>query len=453
MRKIIFVYLLMCLLVGTAFAQEVEGSFWDYVEGSESDIHNLNPGNVGIGNLEPFYKLDVGGTVNATEFRLSDGNIILNGGWLSSDGGDEGVYVDNDGYVGIGTSNPTEMLEVNGNVKLNASVFLSGNSIQFTGETGVLIAAPDRGSFGGGMLTLKGGNGVSSEFNGGNVYIYGGASGTGEAGSGSVDGNIILAHNGLDEQGNVGIGTTNPTSRLDISGGNISLNGGWLSFDGGNEGVYVDNEGNVGIGTASPGEKLEVNGNILLYGPGGGFGTDIIKTKFGRTLLISGGEESAGGDLRLKGGENTEYGPGPNVFIYGGSSVSAGDNGNLYLAHTGSAVHGNVGIATTTIPTGYKLAVAGNIIAEEIVVETGWSDFVFEDDYNLKSLNEVENFINTNKHLPEIPSAAEVAENGVSLGEMQSKLLQKVEELTLYMIDLKKENEELKERITGLEKR
>jgi len=80
-----------------------------------------------------------------------------------------------------------------------------------------------------------------------------------------------------------------------------------------------------------------------------------------------------------------------------------------------------------------------------------WSDFVFNEDYHLKPLNEIEEFIKINKHLPEIPSAKEVEANGVALGEMQAKLLQKVEELTLYMIELKKENDTIKKKLAELD--
>ncbi len=110
-----------------------------------------------------------------------------------------------------------------------------------------------------------------------------------------------------------------------------------------------------------------------------------------------------------------------------------------------------MGIGTTN-PGSYKLAVNGKIRAKDVVVETGWSDFVFEDDYELKPLNEVEIFIQTHKHLPDIPSAEEVSENGVALGDMQALLLQKIEELTLYMIEMDKENQALKARVAELEK-
>jgi hypothetical protein len=113
---------------------------------------------------------------------------------------------------------------------------------------------------------------------------------------------------------------------------------------------------------------------------------------------------------------------------------------------------GNVGIGVTD-PGAYKLAVNGGIRAKEVVVETGWPDFVFADDYQLPALEDVEGFIRANRHLPGIPSEAEVLEHGVKVGEMQSKLLQKVEELTLYTIELQKRHDLLQERLARLERR
>ncbi len=113
---------------------------------------------------------------------------------------------------------------------------------------------------------------------------------------------------------------------------------------------------------------------------------------------------------------------------------------------------GKVGIGTTSTGS-HKLAVEGTIGAREIKVETsGWSDFVFENDYELRTLEEVEEYINEHGHLPEIPSEAEVIENGINLGEMNAKLLQKIEELTLYLIQHDKQNKEQQERIEKLEK-
>lgn len=110
----------------------------------------------------------------------------------------------------------------------------------------------------------------------------------------------------------------------------------------------------------------------------------------------------------------------------------------------------NVGIGTTNATS--PLTVAGKIDCREVKVFMGaGADFVFNEDYPIKSLEEVEAFVKQNKHLPEIAPAAEMEANGLELGEMNIKLLQKVEELTLYLIELNKENKELKSRIEKLE--
>ena len=118
--------------------------------------------------------------------------------------------------------------------------------------------------------------------------------------------------------------------------------------------------------------------------------------------------------------------------------------------------NGNVGIGITNPQS--KLAVNGTISAAEVVVTSSPADYVFDPAYHLAPLAEVADYIRVNHHLPEIPSAKEVEEKGLSLGEMQSKLLAKVEELTLHMIEAEKENtrltqkdRELQERVERLE--
>lgn len=137
-----------------------------------------------------------------------------------------------------------------------------------------------------------------------------------------------------------------------------------------------------------------------------------------------------------------------NTLFANGNTVGSSLCSNIYCDGD------NVGIGTTTTGS-HRLAVEGSIGARRVKVElNSWSDFVFDSDYELKSLNEVERFIADNGHLPDVPSEEEVLGQGVSLGEMDAKLLQKIEELTLYLIEQNKviqkqqaEIEELKKKV------
>jgi len=149
----------------------------------------------------------------------------------------------------------------------------------------------------------------------------------------------------------------------------------------------------------------------------------------------------------------------------GGVTDYTSENSNLPTVDWQSnnyIADGNVAIGTSVNPA-YRLAVAGNIVAEEVRValQANWPDYVFENDYHLPSLAVVEQHIKSNKHLINIPSAREIEQQGIALGDMDAKLLRKIEELTLYAIaqekqiaQLKRQNEELKEltlRIKALE--
>ncbi len=118
------------------------------------------------------------------------------------------------------------------------------------------------------------------------------------------------------------------------------------------------------------------------------------------------------------------------------------NNGYIQLDGTQVAIGAVVPAASA-----YRLTVGGKIICEELkvkLVSSGWPDYVFDKKYKLKSLPDVEKFIAKNNHLPNIPSAKEVEKNGIEVGDMQKKMMEKIEELTLYIIDLQKQVDTLK---------
>jgi len=134
---------------------------------------------------------------------------------------------------------------------------------------------------------------------------------------------------------------------------------------------------------------------------------------------------------------------------------------NFFYNGTGNVMtvqgDGNVGIGVFS--PAYKLEVCGTIRSKEVIVQTGWCDYVFDSSYKLRSLDEVANFVSQNKHLPNIPPAADVETNGLKIGDISMKMMEKIEETTLYLIDLNKrlkalenENEILKNQIANQNK-
>jgi hypothetical protein len=216
----------------------------------------------------------------------------------------------------------------------------------------------------------------------------------------------------------------------------------------GNNALFVQHGGNVAIGTTNPQNKFHIKDGGDQYA-----GIRFTPTDGSNSNLVAG---FRGTGLALAGGGSISSTYRSYIFLqdeYIQFSTRPGTTG------TGGSVtermrimnNGDVAIGTTD-PKGYKLAVAGKIVAEEVVVKLQgeWPDFVFSSTYNLRSLAEVELHINTHGHLPEVPNAQEVEENGIGLAEMNALLLKKMEELTLYVIEqskrieaLEKENQQL----------
>ncbi len=197
------------------------------------------------------------------------------------------------------------------------------------------------------------------------------------------------------------------------------------------KGVYVAPNGRVGIGTTAPLVPLEIRGNTtnskLILGTGLNSASTQTALEFRHRYGVAGftnGQVFAAIRSLRSGSSGTA-----SLIFSTASSNSTHASEKMRILPSG-----NIGIGTRN-PGSYKLAVNGKVRAKEVVVETGWSDFVFEADYNLRSLEEVAQHISKHGHLPEIPSAEEVAKNGVKLGEMDSKLLMKIEELTLYLLE------------------
>ncbi len=287
----------------------------------------------------------------------------------------------------------------------------------------------------------------SASFGDGNdfsIFTYSNRDITFNTGTGNF---IVFPVNG----GNAGIGTVNPTAKLHVNGSikgrdfitvdkggayRIALNGqtdGYITGrnDSSENKFYISSNGsswftggNVGIGTTSPGAVLEVNKSI---------------NEVWTTRIRNGGGNSLG--LLIQNGYGDSQSSNSATILQLEDA-----NNNLRMKVQSN---GKVGIGTADIPNGYKLAVAGKIIAEEIDVqlESQWPDYVFYKNYQLPTLKEVENHILEKGYLKDIPSAKEVEENGIKLGEMNAKLLQKIEELMLYTIQQQKELNLLKSQL------
>lgn len=299
--------------------------------------------------------------------------------------------------------------------------------------------------------------------------------------------------------GNTGIGTASPSTLLHMYASSSEQTLLRLErYDGFNRGIWlqdinkygyfqianvlpgtkanvrftINDIGNVGIGTTSPDEKLEVIGNgefseNLYVGDRLGIGT----TSPGQLLTLSAPNEPV---LRFdRQGSNWDY----EIYVTGGGSMRfrGGGNGN---GGSGNEVWGDkmvitgkgyVGIGMSNVSSSmveqngdgedYLLYVKGGIITEEVKVETGWCDYVFEEDYDLLPLEEVEAHIAARGHLPNVPSAKVIESEGLELKSMTVNQQEKIEELFLHMIEMNKtmkamqvENEMLKTKLESLKK-
>lgn len=272
----------------------------------------------------------------------------------------------------------------------------------------------------------------------------------------------------------VGIGISNPTERLHVNNGALKIGNSPSATDRAinmikiGDGSYIQigewekddmlsfkanrynfNNGNVGIGVSNPEYKLDVNGKLFLRTAN----TDRWAFSYllweAHSLVVGtppGIYSHASFDFKPGGCDTVSDVLFSRFRMY--SAYSTSDiRQSIELRSTGDCWFtndGGFGIGTSTPQ--YKLDVRGTIRAHEIIVNTSGADFVFADNYKLRPLQEVKSYVQENRHLPEIPSAKEMQEDGMNVNDMVVKLLQKVEELTLYNI-------QLEERISELEKK
>jgi hypothetical protein len=463
---------------------------------SISDKFSFNPtgssfltgGNVGIGTKNPQNNLDIASTTGSglrlSGLQQSNANVLPQQRALGVDNNGDVVVLSSGansgniwtasgdnvyrsaGNVGIGTTTPKAKLDVNGDIltTITANEELHSVAERTTRYIGLKSGITADG-FTGLKLNVsqspKCGNKSSIAFQTWGCNV-----------SNSRDVMVI------DDEGGVTMGmginpTFNPVAPLHVLGGtnsgirlsgssarftitdnvtnlwNMDNAGGTLRFfredynansfgPNGSVGMVISKTGNVGIGTDNPSSQLQVAGSFNLGGvlKNNGYGISVEGASAG---LFFYGESDA---------KNRQYGL-YHVRASEETILRVNSNDHAFVLNK----EGNIRIGTATMPIGYKLAVGGDVIAERVVVklQTNWPDYVFSPTYQKATLPEVEQYILKNNHLPNIPSAQEVAEKGQDIGAMNVKMMEKIEELTLYLIEQNKRMDALEKKNEMLE--
>jgi hypothetical protein len=491
-------------VAGIAGSGGLAGSFTgdvDVTGNMDVDGSAIVDGNVGIGTTSPGAKLEVngqvkitGGSPGAAKVLTSDAsglaswqtpaaggdnlgnhiatqNIELNGHWLSGDGGNEGVYVNNPGNVGIGTTSPSEVLDVNGNININSvykiggATILSNTGIEniFAGEgagasitAGYLNSAVGRKALysntGGNRNSAMGHEALYSNTTGnynsaiGNEALYSNTTGNDNSAVGS---HALYSNTTGTSNSAMGMMAlySNTTGNYNSAMGMMAL---YSNTDGndnsavGSRALYYNTTGNdnSAIGSWALLSNTTGNSNSAV-----GYGANYYNQEGSRNTIIG-----------YKAGSGTTYhNKSGNVFIgYRAGYNEMGDN-KLYIANGSADANvliygdfntGRVGIGTTS-PAG-KLDVNGSIYQRGSSLH---ADYVFEDSYELESIEKHSESMWTNKHLPAMPKAA-VDENGleiVEVGSHRKGIVEELEKAHIYIEQVNNKNKSLEQRVTELE--
>ncbi len=350
--------------------------------------------------------------------------------------------------VGIGTTTPQRKLHIHNGTSVFSGLMLSTDATGQTADDGIHFGIQYQADNVGnrfGYLLIKE-----------NIPMY-------------IGTNNSTTQIRILPSGNVGLSVTNPVQRLEIDG-NIRLFGSGAqekriifrnnanTFDIGSIGHFDDSVISIAYNAMGQSSRIYFDVKNAKMGIG-----EIPKANDGKVLINYNStagyphltvKESVLGDYsRLEfantGAERVWHIAGQNVAGTG-STNQANDILNIWNSGWGNLMSfrgdGRIGIWTTSPATGYALSVNGKIMCEELRVQLSetWPDYVFADNYKLKTIEELEEYIQQNKHLPGIPAAANIEKEGIAIGNMQKRMMEKIEELTLYIIQLQKEIEFLK---------
>ena len=449
MRKlmIVFVALLFCMPNNKVYAQNWlltgnagTNSNTDYIGTSDSKplkiktnnqvrMYFKSSGDVGIGTQTPTSKLHVNGVITATGGTSTDWNSAYAWGNHALAG-----YLSSESDPQVGVINLNSLSKWNGSSLVTSNITSNGTFVGINTTTGIgaaqLVVSSAATGFGGMTVNTTGASGLP-------FYGY-------------ANNNLVTAWTYLDQ-----------------------VTGSWGVYNQGNH-LYLENDGDMRLGSATTttDSKLEILGKVgntsnVVNVTGsyvGNFDAKGINSTFIANPGYGYGVYGTGGYMGVRGLADATTYTGIAYGMYGAATGSAGTRIGVFgIASGGTENWGGyfstkvyateMRIGSVQAATGYLLSVDGKVICEELRIQnsTIWPDYVFNEDYKLKSLDELEKEIQAANHLPGVPSAEEVKENGVAVGEMQRIMMEKIEELTLYVIQLKKENDKLNARINQVE--